>query len=74
MSWSFDAPTLLAGLFVSSIGFVLLSYGKKMSRPPQLVAGLLLLVFPYFVTSALLVLFIAAVLLGALWVVVKSGY
>jgi hypothetical protein len=71
---SFDAPTLIAGLFVSSIGFVLLSYGKKMSRPPQLIAGLLLLVFPYFVSSPTIILLIAGALLGVLWVATKSGY
>lgn len=71
---SFDTPTLLAGLLVSSIGFVLLSYGKKMSRPPHLLAGLLLMVYPYFVPGALLTLGIAVVLLTVLWVAVKQGY
>jgi hypothetical protein len=36
-----DASSLIAGLFVSSVGFVLFSYGKKMGRPPQMVGGLL---------------------------------
>jgi hypothetical protein len=71
---SFDGPTLIAGLLVSSIGFVLLSYGKKMSRPPHLLAGLILLVYPYFVPGAILTLVIAAVLLGLLWFAVKMGY
>jgi hypothetical protein len=71
---SFDAPTLLAGLLVSSIGFVLLSYGKKMSRPPQLITGLVLLVYPYFVPGAILTLVIGAVLLGLLWFALKQGY
>ena len=72
---SFDGPTLIAGLLVSSIGFVLLSYGKKMSRPPHMLAGLILLVYPYFVPGAILTLIIAAVLLGLLWFAVKKlGY
>lgn len=71
---SFDASSLLAGLLVSSIGFVLFRYGKKMSRPPQLLVGLLLLVFPYFVSSVVLMFIIAAVLCGLLWVAVKQGY
>jgi hypothetical protein len=71
---SLDASTLIAGLFVSSIGFVLLRYGKKMARPPHLLTGVILLVFPYFVPGALLTLAIAAVLLGLLWVAVKQGY
>ncbi|MEO8185663.1 MAG: hypothetical protein ABI895_43215 [Deltaproteobacteria bacterium] len=71
---SFDTPTLLAGLFVSSIGFVLLRYGKKMSRPPQLMVGLVLMVYPYFVPGAILNLVIGAALLTLLWVAVKQGY
>ena len=71
---SFDTPTLLAGLLVSSIGFVLLSYGKKMSRPPHLLAGLILMVYPYFIPGAILVLVIGAVLLTLLWLAVKRGY
>ena len=71
---SFDGPTLIAGLIVSSIGFVLLSYGKKMSRPPHLLTGLILLVYPYFVPGAIWTFLIAAVLLGLLWFAVKMGY
>ena len=72
---SFDTPTLLAGLLVSSIGFVLLSYGKKQSRPPHLLTGLILMVYPYFVPGAILNLGIGAVLLTVLWFAVKRlGY
>jgi hypothetical protein len=59
---------------VSSVGFVAFMYGKKQSRFPQLLVGLALMVFPYFVSSALLMLLIAAVLLGALWGAVRLGY
>ena len=45
----FDASSIIAGLLVSSIGFVLFSYGKKMSRPPHMISGLVLMVFPYFI-------------------------
>jgi hypothetical protein len=71
---SFDTNSLLASLLVSSIGFVLLSYGKKMSRPPHMLGGLVLLVYPYFISNAWLMLAIAAVLLGLLWLAVKNGY
>ena len=70
---SLNAGSLLAGLFVSSIGLVLLSYGKKMGRIPQLAVGFLLLVFPMFVSSAPLTLTVGAVLLGALWAAVRIG-
>ena len=71
---SFDAGSILASLFVSSIGFVLLSYGRKMSRPPHLIAGLLLLVYPYFVPGVVLMLAIGAVICALLWLAVQQGY
>jgi hypothetical protein len=71
---SFDVPSFLVSLLISSIGFVLLSYGRKMSRPPQLIAGVLLLGYPYFVPSVTLMLGIAAVILTALWLAVQQGY
>lgn len=69
-----DANSLLASLLVSSIGFVLLVYGKKMARAPQLITGLILLVYPYFVSGALFILLIGAALLGLLWFLVRMGW
>ena len=69
-----DANSLIAGLVVSGVGFVLFSYGRKMSRVPHVVAGLVLLVFPYFVSSVLLMLGIAALLCGLLYLAVRAGY
>jgi hypothetical protein len=74
MSMDIDANSLLAGMLVSSIGFVLFVYGKKQSRFPQLVVGLVLMVYPYFVPSALLMFGIAVCLLGLLWLGVRAGY
>ena len=71
---NFDANSLLASLFVSSVGFVLLTYGRKMARPPHLLAGLVLLVYPYFVASPLVMLVIAAALIGVLWLAVRLGW
>jgi len=69
-----DVNTLLAGLLVSSIGFVLMAYGKKMSRVPHLAVGIVMLVYPYFIPGALLTLAIGALLVGLLWVGVRAGY
>ena len=71
---SLDANSLIAGLLVSSVGFVLFSYGRKLSRPPQLAAGLVLLVFPYFVSSVLAMLGIALALCVGLYLAVRAGY
>lgn len=71
---NFDASSLVSGLIVSSVGFVLFQYGRKMSRAPHVLAGLALLVFPYFVPGVLLMFGIAALLCGLLWLVVRLGY
>jgi hypothetical protein len=71
---NFDLSSLVSGLMVSSVGFVLFQYGRKMSRLPHALAGLGLLVFPYFVPSVLLMFSIAALLCGLLWLAVRLGY
>jgi hypothetical protein len=71
---NFDPSSLVASFVVSSIGFVLFMYGKKMSRWPQLAIGLVLLIFPYFISSVLPMLAIAAALLAFMWFALKRGY
>jgi len=70
----FDATNLIAGIVVSGIGYVLFTYGRRMSRPPHLSVGLVLLVYPYFVPDALIMSAIAVVLLALLGAAVKFGY
>jgi hypothetical protein len=70
----FDTGSLLASLLISSVGFVLVVYGRRMTRLPHMLAGFVLLVYPYFVPGALLMSAIAAVILGVLWFAVKSGW
>ena len=69
----FDTGSLIASFVVSSVGFVLFYYGKKMRRTPQLFVGLILMVFPYFVSNVFLMLGIGAVLTGGLWYGLRSG-
>jgi hypothetical protein len=64
----------MASFLVSGIGLVLLVYGRRFARLPQLVVGLLLCVFPYFVNSTGLTLGIGAGLLLALGVAVRLGW
>jgi hypothetical protein len=70
----FSGNELLASLLVSSIGFVLFVYGRKLARAPQLIAGVVLMVFPYFVSSALVTLLIGGGLLAGLGIVVRLGW
>lgn len=68
-----DTGSLIASLIVSAIGFVVFSYGKRLGRVPQIVIGLLLVAFPYFVPSIPVMAIITAVLLAGLWLAVRFG-
>ncbi len=65
---------LFASLVVSALGFVLLHYGRKMGRIPQVLAGLAMLIYPYFVHNVIVMLAVTAALSGALWLVVRLGW
>lgn len=64
---------LLASVLVGSIGLGLFVYGKKQRRPPHLLAGLILMIYPYFVPSVALMLVIAVALLGLLYLAKYLG-
>lgn len=70
----FDVGSLFTSMLVSSIGFVLLVYGRKMGRPPHVLFGIVLLIFPYFVPTVLAMLGIAFVLCLLLWILVQRGH
>ncbi len=53
---------LLWGLVFGSIGFGFFLYGRKQRAPVPLVCGLGLMIYPYFVTNAYLLVAIGAVL------------
>jgi hypothetical protein len=71
---SFDPATLLMSLLVSSVGFVLLVYGKKQARVPHLAVGIVLVIYPFFIKSALLMALIGAALIGLLIGAVRLGW
>jgi hypothetical protein len=61
-------------MLVSSVGFVLLVYGRKMGRLPHIVTGVVLLVFPYFVANVLAMFAIALLACFLLWFAVQRGF
>ncbi|MCB9878195.1 MAG: hypothetical protein H6835_11405 [Planctomycetes bacterium] len=65
--------SLFTMLVVSSIGLGLYLYGKKQARAPQLVAGVVMMGFPYFVTGALWMSGIAVGVLVAVWFACRAG-
>jgi len=67
----FDPNSLFVDLIFGSIGLALFGYGKKAERWPQIVAGLLLMVYPYFVDRTVTLFSVGAAIVaglaGALW-------
>ena len=71
---SLDPLWLFLSLIPSGIGFVLLVYGKKQERWPQLAAGLALMVYPYFAETVTTLVAIGVVIGVALWVAIRFGW
>jgi hypothetical protein len=61
-------------MLVGTLGLALLIYGKKQTRAPQMLVGLVLMVFPYFMPNVWWTAGISAVLVGALVVAVRLGW
>ncbi len=68
-----DPVWLLVSMAISGVGFVLFTYGRKMRRWPQGIAGVAMLVYPYFVPHVLPMTCIAVAIAGATWVAVYLG-
>jgi hypothetical protein len=71
---SIDPLWLFVSLFPSGIGLVLFVYGKKQGRGPHLVAGLLLMAYPYFATTLTMLVGVGVALGAALWLTVRAGW
>ena len=69
-----DGNSLLAGFAVSTVSFGFFMYGKKQARPPQLLFGLIGMVYPYFVGSPGWVFGIFGLLLGSLYLALRLGW
>ena len=59
-----STATLLWGLLFGSIGIGFFIYGKRQSMVVPLVCGLALMVYPYFVANAWLLLLIGIALMA----------
>lgn len=69
-----SAEALFAGMVVSTLGLGLFCYGKKASRLPQTLTGMVLMGYPMFVQSPTPMLAIGAALLATLWISLRMGY
>ncbi len=69
-----DPTWLFLSLIPGGIGFVLFVYGKKQERWPHLVAGLALMVYPYFTPGVVALIAVGSAILAALWILVRGGW
>ena len=71
---SFDPGDLFLDLVIGAVGMALFAYGKKAQRWPQLGAGVLLMVYPYFVGSGVQMFGWGAAIIVGLAVSLWMGY
>ena len=69
-----DPTWLFLSLIPSGIGFVLFVYGKKQSRMPQLVAGLVLMVYPILTPTVFSLVGVGVLVCAVLWIAVRAGW
>jgi hypothetical protein len=65
---------IVASLIISSIGLILLNYGRKFRRIPQILVGLAMLIYPYFVPGVLANVLVSVGLCAVLWIAVRLGW
>jgi hypothetical protein len=71
---AFSSGPLFASLIIGAIGLGMFLYGKRQKRLPQMLSGLVLMVFPYFVSGILPMVAIAATLIGLTWLATRAGW
>ena len=71
---NFDATWIFLSLIPGGLGFVLFVYGKKQQRWPQLIAGLLLMGYPYFATTVMSLTVAGLGICAGLWLAIRMGY
>jgi hypothetical protein len=71
---NFDPTFLMLSLIPGGIGFVLFTYGRKQQRWPQLVGGLVFMVYPYFTGSATALAGVGVLLGGVLYLMIRIGW
>ena len=69
-----DPTWLFVSLIPGGIGFVLFVYGRKQGRWPQVVAGLLFMVYPYFTDTLVSLTAVGAAIGFGLWYGLRLGW
>jgi len=69
-----DPTLLMLSVIPSGVGFVLFTYGRKSDRWPQLVTGILLMVYPYFTGSTISMVSVGVLLGAMLYLMIQVGW
>ena len=64
-----NTTALFLGLIFSSIGLGYFIYGKKQKMPVPFIAGIILMIFPYFMENTLILSSISIVLTIIPWLI-----
>jgi len=68
-----DPGYLFVSMCVSGVGYVLFKYGRSQRRVPHVGMGIVLMVYPYFVSDLWLMFGIGAALCALLYLAVRMG-
>ena len=74
MALNLDGNALLLSLLIGCVGFVCFAYGKRQGRVPQMLAGIILSVYPYFVSNLMAMTAIAVAILLLLALSLRLGF
>ena len=66
-----DPGSILMSILVSGVGFVFFSYGRKQSRFPQMLAGVILMIYPYFIPNPWAMLGVGAGICALTWAAIR---
>ena len=71
---TFEPVALALAVFVGFVGLALFVYGRKQARAPQMVAGLLFMIYPYFTPSWLSTVLVGVAIGAGLWWFLWMGW
>jgi hypothetical protein len=70
----FTTGWIIASFLVGTVGLGIFTYGKKQTRSPQLIAGIVLMGLSAIVASPVWMVASAVLVVGALWAGTRAGY
>jgi hypothetical protein len=74
LNFTLDPTWLFFSLIPSGIGLVLFVYGKKQSRIPQLVGGIVLMVYPILTPTVTSLVVVGVLVCVAVWMTIRAGW